>query len=114
MTKILIAALGALALAASVPAIAQTPPASAPTATPAIPAAPGAGSVETTTIGDLLANPDDKAILETDYPQLIAYPGLDDIKGMTLRAISAYPEAQLDDAKLTQIQSDFNKVAKKP
>ena len=47
-------------------------------------------------------------------PQLlIAYPGLDQIKGMTLRAIEAYPEAQLDDAKLTMIQKDLDAAKKK-
>jgi hypothetical protein len=98
--------LSALALGAAAPLWAQS-------STP-IPAAPGAGSVENTTIGDLLANPADHAVLEKDMPKLIAYPGLDDIKGMTLRAISAYPEAELDDAKLKAIQADFDAAAKKP
>lgn len=103
----LMAGLTALALTAVSPAWAQS-------VTPAAPAAPGAGSVETTSIGDLLANPADHAVLEKDMPKLIAYPALDDIKGMTLRAISAYPEAELDDAKLNAIQADFNAAVKKP
>jgi len=101
------AGLGAVVLAAASPLWAQTAP-------PPIPSAPGAGSVENTTIGDLLANPADHAVLEKDMPKLISYPGLDDIKGMTLRAISAYPEAELDDAKLKAIQADFDAAAKKP
>jgi hypothetical protein len=111
MTKTLFAplifALSTVALATAAPVWAQTSP-------PTVPAAPGAGSVETTTIGDLLANPASHAVLEKDMPKLIAYPALDDIKGMTLRAISAYPEAELDDAKLNAIQADFNAAAKKP
>ncbi len=103
---ILAAGLSALALGAASPLWAQT-------STP-IPAAPGAGSVETTPIGDLLASPADHAVLEKDMPLLISYPGLDDIKSMTLRMISAYPEAQLDDAKLKAIQADFDAAAKKP
>ena len=77
-----------------------------------IPAAAGAASVENTTIGDLVGNPASKAVLAKDYPQLLAYPGLDQIKGMTLRAIEAYPEAQLDDAKLTMIQKDLDTAKK--
>jgi hypothetical protein len=107
LTPILAAGLSALVLGAASPLWAQA------AATP-IPAAPGAGSVETTTIGDLLANPADHAVLAKDMPKLIDYPGLDDIKGMTLRAISAYPEAELDDAKLKAIQADFDAAAKKP
>ena len=79
----------------------------------AIPAAPGAMSVESTTIGDLVANDASKAVLAKDYPQLLAYPGLDQIKGMTLRAIESYPEAQLDDAKLKMIQTDLDAAKKK-
>jgi hypothetical protein len=97
---------GALALATASLALAQAP------ATP-IPAAPGAPSVESTTIGDLIANPAAKAVLEKDLPQLVSYPGLDQIKDMTLRGISVYPEAQLDDAKLKAIQTDFDATAKK-
>jgi hypothetical protein len=103
----LAAGLSALTFIAAAPALAQSAPAE-------IPAAAGAGSVENTSIGDLLANPADHAVLEKDMPKLIAYPGLDDIKGMTLRAISAYPEAELDDAKLKAIQADFDAAAKKP
>jgi hypothetical protein len=103
-----------LAIGLSALALATVSPAWAQSSTPPIAAAPGAGSVETTTIGDLLANPASHAVLEKDMPKLIAYPALDDIKGMTLRAISAYPEAELDDAKLNAIQADFNAAVKKP
>lgn len=107
----LTAGLAGLALTlAAVGAHAQT--ASAPTAPAAIPAAPGAMSVENTTISDLLADPASKAVMEKDMPKLVSYPGLDQIKGMTLRGISVYPEAELDDAKLTAIQKDLD-IAKK-
>ena len=64
--------------------------------------------METTTIGDLIANPGNKAVLTKDFPELLAYPGLDDIKGMTLRDISKYPQASLDDTRLASIQKDLN------
>ncbi len=101
----IVAGLGALALAAGA-AWAQAP------ATP-IPAA-GPLSVEKTPIGDLLADPNGKAVLTKDMPDLISYPGLDQIKSMTLRDISVYPEAQLDDAKLKAIQADLDAAAKGP
>ncbi|HSZ50116.1 MAG TPA: hypothetical protein VK801_00975 [Caulobacteraceae bacterium] len=106
--RTLAAGAGALALATASQAIAQS--AAAPASAP-IPAAAGAPSVESTSIGDLLANPAAKAVLEKDMPQLVSYPGLDQIKDMTLRAISVYPEAQLDDAKLKSIQADLNSAA---
>ncbi|MGH6991757.1 MAG: hypothetical protein ACRED8_09085, partial [Caulobacteraceae bacterium] len=83
----------------------------APTAAPAVssvPAAAGAPSVATTTIGDLIANPKSKAVLSADYAPLLAYPGLSDIEGMTLVDISQYPQAKLDSALLTKIQTDLN------
>lgn len=86
----------------------QTPPASP---TP-IAAAPGAMSVEKTSIGDLLTDPGAKAVMEKDMPKLVSYPGLDQIKGMTLRDISVYPEAELDDAKLASIQKDLDAAKK--
>jgi hypothetical protein len=105
----LLAGLAALSLSlASGVAGAQTAAAPAP-----IPAAPGALSVETTPIGDLLADPGGLAVLNKDMPRLVTYPGLDQIKGMTLRGISVYPEAELDDAKLAAIQKDLD-AAKKP
>ena len=103
-----LAALGAHAQAPAAPAPAATP---APAAAP-IPAAPGAMSVENTTIGDMLADPGGKAVLEKDMPKLVSYPGLDQIKGMTLRGISVYPEAELDDAKLAAVQKDLDAAKK--
>ncbi len=109
----LFAGLAAVALlAVGQSATAQTAAPAAPAAPAAIPAAPGALSVENTTIGDLLADASAKAVLEKDMPALIAYPGLDQIKGMTLRAISVYPEAQLDDTKLASIQKDLDAAKK--
>jgi len=102
--KHLLAGLAAIALAASATAALADDNAPAPAAA----VAPAKPSVETTTIADLLANPATKAVIEKDMPALISYPGLDQIKGMTLRDISKYPEAQLDDTKLAAIQSDLD------
>ena len=82
----------------------------APAVAPAPEAALAKPSVETTPVGDLLANPATKAVLEKDFPALVSYPGIDQVKGMTLRAISKVPQANLDDTKLATIQTDLNAV----
>ena len=77
---------------------------------PMTPAPRAKPSVETTTIGDLIANDKTKAVLASDLPALLAYDGLDQIKGMTLRDISKFPQANLDDTKLAAIQKDFDAI----
>jgi hypothetical protein len=67
-------------------------------------------SVESTPIGDLVANDKTKAVLAKDMPGLLTYEGLDQIKGMTLRDISKFPEANLDDTKLAAMQKDFDAI----
>ncbi len=86
------------------------PAATAPAATASIPAASPKASVEATTIGDLVTNDKTKAVLQQDMPALLTYDGLDQIKGMTLRDISKYPQADLDQTKLAKIQKDFDAI----
>jgi len=107
-----IAALSGLSiLLAGAPALAQSNTAApADAATPTIPAASPKASVETTTIGDLVDNPKTKAVLQQDMPGLLTYDGLDQIKGMTMRDISKYPQANLDQAALVKIQKDFDAI----
>jgi hypothetical protein len=82
------------------------------TADTPIPAASPNASVESTTIGDLVSNDKTKAVLQQDMPALLTYEGLDQIKGMTLRDISKYPQANLDQEKLTKLQKDFDAIPK--
>ena len=107
MRRLLAGLVGLTLMFGAVGAGAQTPAAAAPIA-----AAAGALSVENTTIGDLLSDTAAHAVLAKDLPDLLAYPGLDQIKGMTLRAISAYPEAKLDDVRLAAIQKDLDSAKK--
>jgi hypothetical protein len=107
MRKSIIIGLAALSLgvASAGATFAQTP---APDVnTPA--AKTGAPSVDWP-IGDLLADPGCKAVLAKDLPALLTYDGLDMIKGMSLRNISQYPQAQIDDAKLASLQADLSAV----
>jgi len=96
---------GILLMLADVGASAQSNTADTP-----IPAASPKASVESTTIGDLIGNDKTKAVLQQDMPALLTYEGLDQIKGMTLRDISKYPQANLDQGKLTKIQKDLDAV----
>ena len=108
--KRLVAALAGLSIAlAAAPALAQSNTASN-TADAPIPAKSPTASVESTKIGDLVDNPKTKAVLQADMPELLSYDGLDQIKGMTMRDISAYPQANLDQARLTKIQTDFDAI----
>jgi len=92
-----------LVLAAGTAAYAADP---APAA--AAPAAAGA-SVDSK-IGDLLATPATKAIVDKYMPGLETSPYLDMAKGMTVRDASKYPQAGLDDAKLTAMDAELKAV----
>lgn len=107
MRKILSAALVAVTLglgagAALAQAAAPAPAAAAPVGPPSI----------DWTMQDLLANPGAKAVLVKDLPGLQDDPRLDMVKTMTLRAVSQFPEAQIDDAKLAAIQTDLAALPK--
>ena len=103
-------ALGAaFGLAAAAVSVAQGQPAAsgAPAADSSAPAAASSGPSVDSTISDLLANPTTKAVLAKDLPALLTYDGLDQIKGMSIRQISQFPQANIDAAKLAQIQTDL-------
>ena len=107
----LMAAAPALSQTTAAPAAAPAAPAApAEEATKTIPAASPKASVESTTIGDLVDNPKTKAVLQQDMPELLSYDGLDQIKGMTMRDISKYPQANLDQAKLEKLQKDLDGI----
>ncbi len=77
------------------------------------PAAPAAAAWPPTTdwtIGDLIANPAAKAVLQADLPELLAYDGLDNIKGYSLKAVAQYAPDKIPQAKVDQIQTDLSKL----
>jgi tetratricopeptide (TPR) repeat protein len=82
------------------PALAQTAPAAAPAA--------GAMSVETTPIGDLIKNEAAKAALEKALPEITQF--YDQIATMTLAQVAPMSQGALDEAKLKEIQSEFDKI----
>jgi len=98
----------ALAVAAiSAPAVAQDHKDHAPAAA-APAAASGKLSVETTPIGDIIKNEKAKAILETALPPITQF--YDQIATMTLSQVAPMSQGAIDDAKLKEIQAEFDKL----
>lgn len=91
------AALAVSALAAPVLAQAQAPA-----------AASAKISVETTPIGDLIKNEAAKAALEKAIPQIAQF--YDQIGTMTLAQVAPMSQGALDDAKLKELQAEFDKI----
>ncbi|MEW5686438.1 MAG: hypothetical protein AB1942_16090 [Pseudomonadota bacterium] len=100
-----IAFAAALAVAAvSAPAFAQDHSNHAPAAAPAA----GKLSVETTPIGDIVKNEKAKAALEKALPTIPQF--YDQIATMTLTQIAPMSQGAIDDAKLKEIQAEFDKL----
>lgn len=104
-----IALAAALAVAAvAAPAFAQdqhkdhAPAAAAPAA------ASGKMSVETTPIGDIIKNEKAKAALEKALPPITQF--YDQIATMTLSQVAPMSQGAIDDAKLKEIQAEFDKL----
>ena len=64
-------------------------------------------------IGDLLANPAAKAVLTKDLPDLLAYNGLDQIEGMSIRQISTFHQAGISKKDLATVQADLSGLPKR-
>jgi hypothetical protein len=74
------------------------------------PAAAAAGkiSVETTPIAELIKNEKAKAALEKALPQIPQF--YDQIGTMTLAQVAPMSQGALDDAKLKELQAEFDKL----
>jgi len=110
--KLIVAGLAGLTLTFAGVATAFADDPSATSAAPAAPATSAAGGASVDSkIGDLLANPPTKAVLDKDIPGLETSPYLEMVKGMSVRDIAKYPQAKIDDTKLQVIDADL-KAAK--
>jgi hypothetical protein len=58
-------------------------------------------------IGDLIADTGGHAVLAKDLPELLAYDGLDQIKGMSLRQVSQIAPDKLPSSKVDQVDADL-------
>ena|SRR5687767_7863517 len=99
----------ALAVAAiSAPAVAQEHKDHAPAAAAAPAAASGKLSVETTPVGEIIKNEKAKAVLEKALPPISQF--YDQIATMTLSQVAPMSQGAIDDAKLKEIQAEFDKL----
>ena len=71
-------------------------------------AAAGALSVESTPISEIIKNDKAKAALEKAVPQIPQF--YDQIATMTLAQVAPMSQGALDDAKLKELQAEFDKI----
>ncbi|MCR5880688.1 hypothetical protein [Phenylobacterium sp. J367] len=102
MNRTIIAGAAALAALVAAPAMAQAPAAaSAASASAKL-------SVETTPIGEIVKNEQAKAALEKAIPAIAQF--YDQIATMTLTQVAPMSQGAIDDAKLKEIQAEFDKI----
>ena len=70
-------------------------------------------STADTTIGDLLANPDSKAIVDKYMPGFSGNPQIEMAKGMTFKQIQQFAPDQIKDELLAKIDADLTKLPAK-
>jgi hypothetical protein len=96
---------------------AQTTASSSPTASStAAPTAVPAGKTYTTAetpIGDLLADPAAKAVLDKDLPGFSSNPNIGKASSMTLRQLQPFAHDKITDQVLSEIDADFAKLPPK-
>jgi hypothetical protein len=61
-------------------------------------------------IGELMANPKAKAILEKHIPGISTNPQMGMAKSMTLKAVAPMSGGMINDAKLKAIDADLKKI----
>ena len=65
-------------------------------------------NTSTTTIGELMANPEAKAVLEKHMPQIVQYAG--QLGGQTLKQLQGMAQGMLSDEKLAEIDADLAQI----
>lgn len=100
--KLIVPAAAALAFLAP-GAFAQTAPAPAPTAAPAV----AAKFNLDTPIEALVADARAKAVLDADLPGVTTHPSYDMFKAMSLRAVQPMSNGKLTDEQLKKVETDL-------
>ncbi|MDB5469527.1 MAG: hypothetical protein JWR84_1087 [Caulobacter sp.] len=78
-------------------------------------AAKPAWSTATTPLGDLIKNPETKAVLEKHIPGISTNPEVEPVLGLPLKQIQGYAPDRLPDDLLAAIDADLAKIpAAKP
>jgi hypothetical protein len=65
-------------------------------------------STASTTIGDLMANAEAKAVLEKHMPQILQYAGM--VGGQTLKQLQGMAPDQMTDELLAKVDADLVKI----
>lgn len=101
---VLAAALGVSALSLAAPAFADPPAA----------AAPGpAYSTADTSIGDLIDNPETKAVVDKYLPGVSTDPQIDQGRMMTFRQVQSYAPDRFSDDTLAKMDAELAKIPAK-
>ncbi|WGM37630.1 hypothetical protein [Caulobacter sp. NIBR1757] len=100
-------ALALALLAAATPAAVLVTPAAAEEAKPAY-------STAATPLGELIKNPETKAVLEKHIPGISTNAEVEPVLGLPLKQIQGYAPDRLPDALLAAIDADLAKVPAKP
>lgn len=97
------AQLTAIFLMAAIPAYAQTPEPAAAAPAPHY-------SVQTSTLGQLLDNPETKALLEKHFPQVAHHPQLNEGLGLTLPDVVQYLPDVVTPPKLAAMDAELKAI----
>jgi para-nitrobenzyl esterase len=101
-------------LIAFVAALALTPAiASAQAAAPAAATAAAHFTTADTTIGDIMADPDAKAVVDKHVPGMLENDQIEMAKEMTLKQVQQYSPDALSDQTLADIDAEFAKLPAK-
>lgn len=109
MTRTALIALAALGLAGSAAAQSHNHGANAPAATNA-PAPAVARPTITSSIKDLLANPQTQAVLEKHLPGIGAHPARPQFEDMTLAEVAPLSQGAITAEKIAAIDADLKKL----
>ncbi|MES1975085.1 MAG: hypothetical protein V4472_21715 [Pseudomonadota bacterium] len=94
----------AIVMMTAAPALAQT---SAAAAAPAADAATTARFTLDTPIEAIAADPAGKAVLNADFPEMLAHPAYEQFKGMSLAALQPMANGQITDEQLAKAKADL-------
>ncbi len=98
--------LAAALLAMPVAAPAQTAPAPAPAAT----TAPAAKLTIDSTVEAIAADPRGKAILDAQFPGMLAHESYPMFKGMSLKQLQPYSNGRVTDAHIATVTAELAKL----
>ncbi len=95
----------AMLIATPVAVVAQTAPTSAPAPAPAAARLTIDSSIET-----IAANPKGKAILDANFPGMVAHESYAMFKGMSLKQVQPYANGRITDEQVAKVAAELAKL----